>query len=114
MIFVVEDEDRWVAMVGCLADEEDCSVATLWGMWVEPGARGRGVGERLVATIVEWTRQRGAVARLELGVRPANRSAVSLYERAGFMVSGAPRAVAGDDSVLETPMTLSLAQTPRP
>lgn len=53
------------------------------------GARGRGVGSRLVAGATAWFKQQGAAA-IEVGTQLSNIRAARLYERCGFrLVSGA-------------------------
>jgi ribosomal protein S18 acetylase RimI-like enzyme len=52
-------------------------------MAVLPAARGRGLGARLVEDILGRLRARGA-HEVRLTVDPANRAALSLYERHGF------------------------------
>jgi ribosomal protein S18 acetylase RimI-like enzyme len=76
------DEDEFVGMaVGFLDDES--KTAYLGGMWVEPGRRRSGIGKRLVDTVIEWARARGAV-RIELEVNELTRPAVALYQACGF------------------------------
>lgn len=53
--------------------------AELVSMWVEPGARGSGVAEALVAAVVDW-----ADGPLELWVTHGNDRAISFYRRMGF------------------------------
>lgn len=60
------------------------AVAELVSMWVSPEARGRGVGDVLVATIVAWALERGALT-LRLGVTRQNAHAAALYARHGFV-----------------------------
>jgi GNAT superfamily N-acetyltransferase len=62
-------------------------VPELISMWVAPEARGRGVGDALVAAIVAWAVDRGAVA-LGLAVVADNEPAVRLYVRHGFVPTG--------------------------
>lgn len=57
-------------------------------MWVAPGYRGRGVGHALVAAVAAWARSAGH-RRLRLEVADHNAQAVRLYERAGFIATGA-------------------------
>ena len=61
--------------------------AELLSLWVDAGARGRGVADTLVEEVLSWARQDGAV-RVVLGVRAANRPAISLYRRHGFVDAG--------------------------
>jgi len=63
--------------------------AELISMWVGPGARGRGVGSRLIGEVERWAVQRGSVT-LRLSVMPDNHAAIALYERHGFVDTGEP------------------------
>ncbi|HEY3675666.1 MAG TPA: GNAT family N-acetyltransferase [Candidatus Tumulicola sp.] len=68
------------------APEGDGSV-TLISMWVAPFARGQGIGDRLVRSVLEWARGRGApVVRLD--VVSNNGPAIELYRRNGFVDVG--------------------------
>jgi ribosomal protein S18 acetylase RimI-like enzyme len=66
--------------------EDDGSV-TLISMWVAPFARGCGVGDRLVRSVLEWARDRGA-AIVRLDVVSNNVPAIELYRRNGFVDAG--------------------------
>ncbi len=71
-------------MVGARLDGDE---VRLWGMWVAPSARGRGVGHALVGAVVEWARSVGA-ARVELSVRDGLPAPAALYAAAGFEPTG--------------------------
>jgi ribosomal protein S18 acetylase RimI-like enzyme len=58
----------------------------LRSVWVSPKARGRGVGEQLIAGVETWARQSGAT-ELKLAVIPGNEPAVALYRRNGFIIT---------------------------
>ncbi len=62
---------------------EDAGVVELISMWVTPAARGRGVGDLLVAAVEQWARDEGATT-LRLAVMRDNPVATTLYERHGF------------------------------
>jgi ribosomal protein S18 acetylase RimI-like enzyme len=55
---------------------------TLWGMYVAPQARRRGVGAELVQDIIDAAR--GTVEELNLTVAAHNEPAIRLYRRFGF------------------------------
>ena len=55
-------------------------------MWVDPGWRGRGIGQRVLDAIVGWAREHGL--RVHLHVQAENGAARRLYERYGFMPTG--------------------------
>ncbi|ANY08673.1 GNAT family N-acetyltransferase [Pseudonocardia sp. HH130630-07] len=55
----------------------------LYGMWVDPGARGTGLAAELVDAVVRVAREHGH-RRLALKVEPGNARARALYRRTGF------------------------------
>ena len=78
-------DSKAVGMVGgILADEPEAEVVELVSLWVDPAARGHGVGDALIAAVEEWARGIGA-ARLRLEVVMHNRPARGLYVRNGFV-----------------------------
>ena len=62
----------------------------LWGMYVQSGWRGQGVGEALVRAVIEHAR--GFVEFVELTVVVDNHPAVKLYDRLGFTPYGVQQA----------------------
>ncbi|MGX2995941.1 N-acetyltransferase family protein [Streptomyces sp. JNUCC 64] len=60
----------------------------LRSVWVDPDARGRGVGDLLLTTVERWARRTGA-AELTLTVIQGNERALALYRRNGFVPHGA-------------------------
>lgn len=76
------------AGLGSHWEPERATVATLFGMYVSPRARGRGVGEALVKAVLDEARRRGKTEVL-LEVTSNNPVAAALYERCGFVRTGA-------------------------
>jgi RimJ/RimL family protein N-acetyltransferase len=60
----------------------------VWGMYVAPEARGRGVGRALLDALIAHARTVDGLHRLELGVEATNTAARELYLRAGFTPYG--------------------------
>ncbi|MFB7471908.1 GNAT family N-acetyltransferase [Kitasatospora sp. NPDC056184] len=60
------------------------AVSELRSVWVGPRARGRGVGDGLLAAVEAWARRRGSTS-LRLAVLSGNAAAVALYRRHGFV-----------------------------
>ncbi len=58
-------------------------VARLYSLAVDPAARGRGTGGRLLDACAEQARERG-FEEFRLEVAEANEPALALYRRAGF------------------------------
>lgn len=63
---------------------ETPEIIALWGMWVDPAARGTGLGARLVEAVGAWARARRA-QRFRLGVMSDAPAAIGFYERLGFV-----------------------------
>jgi ribosomal protein S18 acetylase RimI-like enzyme len=104
--FVAVQDASFVGMVGGDFRHADSGVASLVALWVEPAARGKGVGRRLVQAVVDWAQQRGA-DRVELWVVNSNDAAQALYRRTGFMpahlVQPVPWAPSFSESLLTRP-----------
>ncbi|HEX6037947.1 GNAT family N-acetyltransferase, partial [Longimicrobium sp.] len=71
----------------------------VWGMYVAPEARGRGVGGALLRAIVDHARTVEGLDRLELGVETTNAAARALYLAFGFVPYGVQPDAYRDDGV---------------
>jgi ribosomal protein S18 acetylase RimI-like enzyme len=109
---MVRDLDIWLAMrrdepLGSVAsfrlperpEEECCLIA----MWVYPQARGLGIGELLVQTVLDHAAAQGR-SRVVLDVAHENAPAVALYERMGFEATGRTDVLPHDPSITEFEM----------
>ena len=82
-------EGCWVAekdgriMGSVFVVEEDAGTAKLRMLYVEPDARGEGLGTRLVGEVVKFVREAG-YRRLTLWTNENLTAARRLYEKAGF------------------------------
>ncbi len=89
---VAEHQGRFVgcasgtrAMVG--TEPVEGSIAALLGMWVEPGARGSGIAERIVEAVEDWARE-ADYESIGLGVTVGNDRAIAFYRRIGYVDTG--------------------------
>jgi ribosomal protein S18 acetylase RimI-like enzyme len=124
-------EDRWRGRLSipgghdviAWSDERPCGMAsavpaardswvTLISMWVAPGARGRGVGDALVAEIVRYASDVGADG-VHLDVADDNQAGRRLYERHGFRRSGEVGDLMPDGVTRQLVMTLLLQPSAR-
>jgi ribosomal protein S18 acetylase RimI-like enzyme len=86
IIAVAVDNDRFVGMAGGFR-ERPGDDPVLWGMWVDPGWRGRGLGRLLAGAVERWAEQAGARA-VSLSVTETNLAAISLYRALGYAELG--------------------------
>ena len=98
VIVVAIDGQRWVGMVACRLLGTTSSWLT--ALWVEPKARGAGLGLRLIDAAADWARERGRTA-VELSVTTNNAAAAAVYARAGFAATGGRRPLPSDPSRTE-------------
>ena len=84
--FVAEESDgRLVGMAGVFTDKEEYHV---WGMWVSPELRGRGLGRELLDRVLYWAESTNPGREVLLDVNPEQSIAVRLYESRGFSRTG--------------------------
>ncbi|MES2883348.1 MAG: GNAT family N-acetyltransferase [Pseudomonadota bacterium] len=75
--------------------------ATLFGMFVQPRARGQGIGQALVMAVLGLAQQSAGILLVQLTVTETNQPALRLYERCGFLRYGTePLAVKCGDGYL--------------
>lgn len=87
--------------------------AGIWGMYVVPEARGRGLGRAILQALVDHARTLEGVGRLELGVEATNAAARALYQSFGFTTYGVqPDAYRAEGRSWDTElMTMALEET---
>lgn len=86
LIVLALDGGRPVGVAGIARDigQRRRHRATMWGVWVNPSHRGRGVGRRIVTEALDWARAR-EVRAVYLEVVEDADPARSLYGRMGFV-----------------------------
>lgn len=86
LILVALHDGRPVGMAGIAREigQRRRHRATLWGVWLDPDHRGRGVGRQLVSTALDWARER-EVRAVYLEVVENEDPSWSLYGRLGFV-----------------------------
>jgi GNAT superfamily N-acetyltransferase len=87
--FVAETPDgSLVGLAGTFSSDEG---PTIWGMWVRPSWRNRGIGGALLEALLDWIDQGPPGADVVLEVNPDQVPAVQAYLARGFRFSGAER-----------------------
>jgi ribosomal protein S18 acetylase RimI-like enzyme len=107
-VFVVDGPDGLVAMAVGGSAPMDPNVAALYGMWVAPSARRRGLGKALIAAVKAWAIESGYPS-LGLGVTTTNGPAIALYESLGFVDRGDRHRLRDDTDLVIQVMGMPLA-----
>ena len=91
--FVIKSKHKDMGFVRCEPDKKDRSQVFLISLWVDPKARGQGLGEELVQASVAWARE-ARYEQLLLDVAIENSAAVGLYKKLAFKSTGETGAMA--------------------
>jgi ribosomal protein S18 acetylase RimI-like enzyme len=109
VLFIAEGESGWYGLAGAYLDEEDPDSADLISMWVRPAYRGKGLGERLVAAVIAWARERG-LQQVALWVTQTNTPAIALYERCGFRHTNETQPLPSNPEILEQRLIVEVSE----
>lgn len=71
-----------------LEEKKLLHIATICGVYVRAGHRGRGIGKRLLDRTLQEIRKNRKIVKINLHVNPLQEAAVKLYEQAGFTTVG--------------------------
>lgn len=112
-IFGAFDGDDLVAIVGLQREgrRKLAHKAILWGVYVAPSFRGRGIGRRLLERALAHARSMPDLLQVTLGVNTANTAAIALYESVGFEQFGLERGFLRVDGVLHDELHMVLTFT---
>jgi GNAT superfamily N-acetyltransferase len=80
----------------------------IWGVFVTPSHRGRGLARRLIEAVIGLARQAEGIRQLNLTAYAANHAAIALYESLGFVVYGREPAAICVDGMLHDDVHMSL------
>jgi GNAT superfamily N-acetyltransferase len=104
-LFIARRAGEPVALASAVADNE--GAGHIGAMWVDPRARGGGLGRRMLETACEWLTDRGS-RRIVLWVTEGNGRAQTLYENRGFALTGVTRPLREGSPLLNLEMELRL------
>jgi phosphinothricin acetyltransferase len=88
-LVAVDDRDvvrGWVA-ISAVSSREVYAGVVEHSVYVDPAARGRGVGRALLDALIAATEQAG-IWTIQSGIFPENTASLRLHQRAGFRVVG--------------------------
>jgi RimJ/RimL family protein N-acetyltransferase len=64
-----------------------CHSGIVWGVYIRPAFRGRGLASALLRATVDWARSKGLLM-LRLSATQENTAAIRCYQRVGFVTYG--------------------------
>lgn len=110
-VFLGFDAERTTAvgMAGGFVRDTPHDDARVFGVWVDPVARGTGIARLLVQEVISWARTTGR-ARLTLCVMESSVAAIALYRSVGFEEEGCTVPSRIHDGASERAMTMSLRE----
>jgi len=82
--------------------------AFVWGMYVTPASRGKGIGRALLFEVLAFAHSVPEVKQVNLSANARNLAAVQLYESAGFNADGCERGAMLIDGQLKDEVLMSL------
>ena len=63
-------------------------IANIFGIYVKKEYRGKGIGKKLIESVIKNIQKNVNVSKIELAVNPEQKAAVKLYEKYGFELVG--------------------------
>jgi GNAT superfamily N-acetyltransferase len=89
-VFGAFDGGRLVGMVGVYREAKlkRRQIAPVWGVYVSPAARGKGLGRAMMEAVIEQARGWEGVEMVQLGAAVSPPAAMRLYELVGFRTWG--------------------------
>jgi GNAT superfamily N-acetyltransferase len=91
--------DRWLGMAAGSWFDRDRGIGQLWGLWVDPAARGTRTGAALVGAVRDWAAAGGATFLRLAMIVPAD-ALRRFYGRMGFVALDDPTPIRIDPTRL--------------
>ena len=107
-IFAVKGE-HICGLLWCKLSTTRPVVASLYQMWVDPNARGLGIGRALLKDATDWACSKGAEC-IRLGVMAAESPAMHLYRSHGFTPVGEATLLRDDSQLMVQAMEMALVR----
>lgn len=85
-VFMLFDEETPIGMTGVAIDREDPTgkTAWLWGSWLAPEYRGKGLSELMYKKRIDWAKSQPNVEKIIVSHRESNLSSKFANQKHGF------------------------------
>lgn len=90
VMFFAKDGDKLIGMIGAFWEEKQKTqhLGNIFGVYVNPKYRGKGVGKQLMTTILNYLYDMPQIEKIKLGVMTNQIPALKMYEKFGFKYVG--------------------------
>jgi ribosomal protein S18 acetylase RimI-like enzyme len=95
MVFARAGE-QLVGMIGAFFPQNEKSVGIIFGVYVVPEVRGKGISKQLMASLLHELKANPNIVTVKLSVNKGQLAAVKLYARFGFQIVGEENVQLGD------------------
>jgi ribosomal protein S18 acetylase RimI-like enzyme len=96
LIVFARAAEQLVGMMGAFFSPNETGVAYIFGVYVVPEARGKGVAKKLMDSLLHELQRNPNIAKVKLSVNKGQLAAVKLYESSGFKLVGEENIQLGD------------------
>ena len=85
-VFFIYDDEKPIGMTGIFVPQDtvEKSKAVLWGSWLEPEYRRKGMSEMMYKSRIEWAKQQPEIRRIEVTHRKSNVASKYAIQKHGF------------------------------
>ncbi len=87
-VFGVFDGEQVIGMTGVVIDKDDAGIAKLWGSWLEPLWRSKGVSEDMYRARIDWAREHETAKKIVVAHRASNIASKKANQKHGFVMTG--------------------------
>ena len=88
-IFLIYENEKPIGMTGVSVDRDDATkkTALLWGSWLAPHFRGKGLSELMYQTRINWAKEQPTVEKIIVSHRASNLSSKYANQKHGFVAT---------------------------
>lgn len=95
-MFFAQQDDKLIGIIIGAILRDDPNAAGIFGVYVVPEARGKGISKRLMKKMLDELKSHTSIHRIKLTVNKNQTPAVNLYTSFGFAIVGEEKAMLGD------------------
>lgn len=85
-IFIIYNDEKPIGMTGIYIPQDIVSKykAVLWGSWLEPDYRRKGISDLMYKTRIDWAKQNLTLSKIEVSHRESNLASKFANQKHGF------------------------------